>query len=314
MDYREGEDHTIARAESYRFWRSYAPQVRPEWPGKLLSLTYSHPITLQPRKVDFDPRPGATTEGFNLWLYRRLIDPDNFLSGAYESGISLVNWPQNDYLLGDAGDRGLHHRQARALSLSLFYWLLTEAPRKDGGAGWPGLRGDILGTEDGLPKRPYIRASRRIRARFTVRKDHMGQEARMLQIGRGVNEVRAAHFADSVGLGSYRIDLHPSTESDNYINVPSLPFEIPLGALLPVRVENLLPACKNIGVTHITNGCYRLHPVEWNIGEAAGRLAAFCLNRDTSPHAVHGANGLLQDFQRALTNRGIEIAWPPWVY
>jgi FAD dependent oxidoreductase len=43
----------------------------------------------------------------------------------------------------------------------------------------------------------------------------------------------------------------------------SLPFQIPLGALIPRRVENVLPACKNLGTTHITNGCYRLHPVEW---------------------------------------------------
>ena len=35
-------------------------------------------------------------------------------------------------------------------------------------------------------------------------------------------------------------------------------------------MTNLLPAGKNIGTTHITNGCYRLHPVEWNIGEVAG--------------------------------------------
>src|SRR5690349_23906379 len=28
------------------------------------------------------------------------------------------------------------------------------------------------------------------------------------------------------------------------------------------RSRNLLPAAKNLGVTHITNGCYRLHPVE----------------------------------------------------
>ena len=34
---------------------------------------------------------------------------------------------------------------------------------------------------------------------------------------------------------------------------------------------------QNPGVTHLTNGCYRLHPVEWNTGEAAGALAAFCL-------------------------------------
>src|SRR5439155_18948690 len=82
-------------------------------------------------------------------------------------------------------------------------------------------------------------------------------------------------FSDSVGVGSYRIDLHPSSGGDNYLDVSSLPFQIPLGALIPRRVENLLPACKNLGVTHITNGCYRLHPVEWNIGEAAGALAAF---------------------------------------
>ena len=40
--------------------------------------------------------------------------------------------------------------------------------------------------------------------------------------------------------------------------------------LLPVRMRNLFPACKNIGTTHITSGCYRLHPVEWGIGEAVG--------------------------------------------
>ena len=46
-----------------------------------------------------------------------------------------------------------------------------------------------------------------------------------------------------------------------------------------VRMENLLPAGKNLGTTHITNGCYRVHPVEWNIGESAGALAASLLQR-----------------------------------
>ena len=99
-----------------------------------------------------------------------------------------------------------------------------------------------------------------------VTEQHVGYEAR---------EGRPAEtFYDSVGVGSYRIDLHPSTSQRNYIDISSWPFQIPLGALIPIRVENLLPACKNLGVTHITNGCYRLHPVEWNIGEAAGHLAA----------------------------------------
>src|SRR5689334_13750059 len=48
----------------------------------------------------------------------------------------------------------------------------------------------------------------------------------------------------------YPIDLHPSTHGDDYIDIPSLPFQIPLGALIPIRMRNLLPACKNIGTTH----------------------------------------------------------------
>ena len=94
------------------------------------------------------------------------------------------------------------------------------------------------------------------------------------------------------------------------IDITSLPFQIPLGALLPRRVENLLPACKNLGVTHITNGCYRLHPVEWNIGEAAGALAAFCLERKEPPRQVRKSKKLLEDFQKRLRDRGVELQWP----
>ena len=92
-------------------------------------------------------------------------------------------------------------------------------------------------------------------------------------------------FYDSVGIGYYRIDLHPTRPAQ--LHRHSWPFQIPLGALIPERVENLLPANKNLGVTHITNGCYRLHPVEWNIGEAAGALAAQALNLQQSAPQTH---------------------------
>ncbi|MCS6861547.1 MAG: FAD-dependent oxidoreductase, partial [Abditibacteriales bacterium] len=194
--------------------------------------------------------------------------------------------------------------EAKQLSLSLLYWLQTEAPRPDGGVGYPGLylRPDMTGTADGLAKYPYIRESRRLRAVFTVTENHVGKDAR--------GKDTAAFFPDSVGVGCYRIDLHPSTGGDNYIDISSLPFQIPLGALIPVRVENLLPACKNLGVTHITNGCYRLHPVEWNIGESAGLLAAFCLERNVRPRQVREDENLLRDFQTLLREQGIELEWP----
>ena len=172
------------------------------------------------------------------------------------------------------------------------------------------LRGDLTGSSDGLAKYPYIREARRIQAEFTVREEHVGADQRAQMTGARKEGLTAASFPDSVGVGSYRIDLHPSTGSDNYIDVSSLPFEIPLGSLIPQRMENLLPAAKNLGVTHITNGCYRLHPVEWNIGEAAGLLSAWCLKTKQVPRQVRNTTSLLTDFQREIQRDGVEIRWP----
>jgi hypothetical protein len=120
----------------------------------------------------------------------------------------------------------------------------------------------------------------------------------------------AEKFADSVGIGSYRIDLHPSSGGDNYIDVSSQPFQIPMGALIPKRIENLLAGCKNLGVTHITNGCYRLHPVEWNIGESAGALAAEALRTGEPPRKIRNDLKMRAAFQTRLRSRGIQTEWP----
>jgi len=307
MEHREGEDHVIERPARYDYWREYVPALTPPWPGRLLSWRVPNPRTMEPAEYRFAPHGEAPKAFSGLWSYRRLLDRTNLAEGFLPSDICLVNWPMIDYLGGDlatAGDarRAVLLEEARQLSLSLFYWLQTEAPRADGGQGWPGLRlrGDVLGSGDGLAQQAYIRESRRIRAVDTVTEQ---QVSAACLPGRNLAQARR----DSVGIGSYRIDLHPSSGGDNYIDVAALPFQIPLGALLPVRMRNLLPACKNIGTTHITNGCFRLHPVEWNIGEAAALLAAFARERHLE---AHEAPAHLADFQGLLAAEGVELAWP----
>jgi hypothetical protein len=317
MDYVPGEDHTIERPREYGFWRDFVPQLTPPWPGRLLDLTYTHPPTLEPRTLGFNPEGPTPGAPVNLWTYRRIASQANFLPGTYDGDISLMNWPQNDYLLGNLvgvpeAEAVRHIERSKQLSLSILYWLQTEVPRPDGGHGWPGLRlrADVLGTEDGLAKYPYVREARRIRAQFTVLEEHVGLAQRMHVTGQGEAEVTAADFFDTVGVGSYPIDLHPSSAGDNYIDFPSLPFQIPLGALLPVRMKNLIPACKNVGTTHVTNGCYRLHPVEWNLGEAAGALVAFARQHQTAVRSVREKASLLSRFQDGLQEQGVELRWP----
>ena len=318
MDYVPGEDHTIEKPAEYAFWRNYTPRLTPAWPGKLLAWEQPDPRTLKTRPVAFDPEAAVPVSGLlNLMIYRRIVDKRNYQAGAFPTDVTLVNWPMNDYFVGplfgiDGAEAARHVQRGKQLSLSLLYWLQREAPRPDGGIGWPGLRlrPDVVGTADGLAKAPYIRESRRIRAEFTVLEEHVGTEARSQTLKVPPEQLTAETFRDSVGVGSYRIDLHMSTGGDNYIDISSLPFQIPLGALIPHRVENLIPACKNLGVTHITNGCYRLHPVEWNIGEAAGALAARAIQIKSPPRRIRNDPTLLADFQSAIQRQGVEIAWP----
>lgn len=307
LDYLPGEDHTIARPANYDFWRGYRA---PFWPDRQLSWTTSDPVTLEPVTRLLFTGPTDDARGDDLWHFRRIVWRARYPEGFHRSDVVVVNWPQIDYWLGPLvgvteAERAAHLTGARELTLSMLYWMQTEAPRHDGGYGYRGLRprGDVVGTGDGLAKQIYVRESRRIKAEFTILEQHVGVAARGGLKGAEV-------FADSIGIGSYRIDLHPSYRR-NYIDVNNWPFQIPLGALIPIRVENVLPACKNLGTTHITNGCYRLHPVEWNIGEAAGALAAHCLNTGQTPRQVYRSVERRADFQRLLVDGlGFELAWP----
>jgi hypothetical protein len=291
IEHLQGEDHTIPRPARYDDFAAHFTWVAPD------------PRTNRPVVRRLDPNPdedplavgpdfGNPDLDKDLWRFRRIAARGLFAPGAYRSDITLVNWPQVDYWEAPVLDA--EAPGARELSLSFLHWMQTEA-------GFPGLRlrGDVAGdTPDGLAKHPYVREARRMQALTTVREQDIAGE-------RG-----ARRFHDSVGIGAYRIDLHPSTGGDPYIDLPCDPFQIPLGALIPQRVENVIGAGKAIGTTHITTGAYRLHPVEWNVGEAAGHLAAFCAARRTLPRAVHASAQHTAELQRELAAAGVELHWP----
>lgn len=232
-----------------------------------------------------------------------------------------VNWGSNDYWDKTIIDVSPEKRaeaiqEAKDLSLSFLYWLWYECPRdpddstldpknsknwsidpvtgKNRGYSNLKFRPDILGTADGLSKYPYIRESRRVKALFTIlQQDIMGQ-----------TRARAARFPDTVGIGQYYcMDLHrtvpdPEYKTDLHFKETTYRdgtkgrenntarFQIPYGALVPQKTDNLLMACKNLGVTHITNGTYRLHPVEFVIGQAAGAAAVLAIKNKCAPRDI----------------------------
>ena len=187
LDYLPGEDHTIEKPEDYEFWRSYHSDF---WPGPQLGWDDVDPITLQTRTRMIFDGPTDRKRGDDLWHFRRIFYRRHYPDGFYPSDITLVNWPQIDYWLGlligvSEKEKRASLRGAKQLSLSFLYWMQTEAPRLDGGRGYPGLRlrEDVVGSRDGLAKHPYVRESRRIKAEFTVLEQHVGVEARASKRG-----------------------------------------------------------------------------------------------------------------------------------
>jgi hypothetical protein len=245
----------------------------------------------------------------SLFNYRQFIAARNFSDSAFPHDVTTINDDNNDYPYrslptedGDADAAVIN--AARSRSVAYAYWLQTACPRDDGGYGYPNFRvaTEVFGTADGTAPCPYIRESRRIKAVTTVRQQDIVSGA-----------PRATLFPDSCGIGYYNLDMHTLIGMPGYDNDKNPParFQIPLGALIPkaTTVERILPACKNLGVTHITNSAYRVHPIEWNVGEAAGMLAAYCASRGVLPRTVVADAARLRELQHLFLQAGMPLFW-----
>ncbi len=295
----DNEDHTIPAPADYGVNRVAQPYGL-RAPARTADIDIDAPAPVE--YALFERMPG--TPG-GLWTARRLLARDLFEHGvAYD--VALFNGPGNHYrgrsLLDASALEAAHAlRDAKRLSLGFVHWLQTEAQATATRAGARELRlhRELMGSRDGLSQHPYIRESRRLRAVRTIVEQDVS--------ARHQPGPRAAAFADSVGVGWHPIELQRGAHGKD--GGRTRPFQIPLGALLPRRIANLIAGGKNIGTTHVTNGCYRMHSVEWNVGEAAGSLAAFALEEHVSPRAVRERGDLLARFQRLLIAEGVPLAW-----
>jgi hypothetical protein len=300
-----GENHTIPKPDEYEHFRDVQGYSIKD--GCIGALFYHGPSA----RGDCTDSQGRKYVD-DMWSYRQFIDASNFNDPHFPHDLTMMNTDSNDFKEGgtlpsDSPEQDQEvMRRARLASLGYLYWLQTECPRDENPNqhGYPELkpRGDLFGTDDGLSAQPYIRESRRIKALTTILEQDISAE---------VNPgPRAKLFPDSCGIGLYGLDIHKlKAVGMPQLFVDALPFQIPASALVPVRLTNLLAACKNLGVTHLTNGAYRLHPVEWNIGESAGALAAFCVQANKSAKEVAQTPELLKAYQHALLEQGIPLFW-----
>ncbi|MDI4632415.1 FAD-dependent oxidoreductase [Pelomonas sp. V22] len=285
----------IAAPVSYAFWRAHH---LPHYGHALLSDWIPGSAPGESRQFKLFASSDPQDPCLDLWRYRRVVASHQWHDARDE--VSLINWAQNDYGLHPLLDGPVPEAEveaaARELSLCLLHWLQTEAPRTDGGQGHPELQPatDMLGSADGLAQQVYVRESRRIVGLTCLAQQDVQQPMQR---------------TNSVGIAWYMMDMHPTCVSSQGLNAHVQPFELPLGCFVPADCDNLLPACKNLGVSHLVNACTRVHPAEWLIGEVAGSLAAFALQQDLTPTQIHADAASVARFRARLTEQGIPQHW-----
>ncbi|MGF1524279.1 MAG: FAD-dependent oxidoreductase [Leptolyngbyaceae cyanobacterium] len=253
---------------------------------------------------------------FGIFRYRRVQRIQSHEKQVFPGDVTVINWGTssepdryccgNDYRPGrlvgvSREERQLHVQRARDRARAYIHFLQNN--------GVPDLkpRGDLTWTSDGIALEPYIREARRGVATTTVR--HEDVAATFFP-----NQARARCFDDSVGIGQYHyLDLHGNDEKGHITpkgsDVIALPFSLPLGALVPQRTDGLVLSAKSLGTTHITNAAYRMHPIEWAIGEASGWLAVFAVWTGLQPRALATDKTQVRKIQGFMARNQVPIFW-----
>jgi hypothetical protein len=137
---------------------------------------------------------------------------------------------------------------------------------------------------------------------------------------------RASIYPDSVGIGHYAIDFHPcmnesppekagntEREGERKGGGQAYPFQIPLRAMIPQEIDNLIVTGKSIATSHIAAAAYRVHSFEWSSGAAAGITASFGLDEKIMPYQLVD-EPLIQENQFKVLKKRLETAGNPTAF
>lgn len=286
------------------------------------------------------------------WIYesRRLVDHRHFKSVPTKDAV-LLCFPAFDYPLdvypqtlqdqlnameSGAGNKNIveltrEQRQvvfadAKQRSLGFLYYLQHVVHDQ---ASKPELNfrqlklSDEFATKDHLPPKPYTRESLRLKAMYQLKQqDTTG-------FANDARNYATAMFHDPIACWQFEYDFHPTKRQflDGDTAGPWHPqfrknrtwgppysgkAQFPLRSLVPIQMDGLLGAQKNLGYTSIVSSAVRLHDQSVAIGQGCGAVAAISLRHGTEPRQLTWDRNLLSEIWDGLLTAGPvpQTLWP----
>ncbi len=288
--------------------------------------------------ADTEYPEGTYSPNPSVYTHRRLVD---YAHGASRVGPdkTLLNFPSNDYPLYNfpakveaalAGaskknivdmtqrEREVVFADAKQRSLDYFRYLQSQSPQ------FAALElSDEFGTSDRLPHKPYIREGLRLEALYMIREQDIKEQSK--------DRLGWAKFmpADNVFGFQFNIDFHPTRRI--FLDGRDGPWKavqtatrnwsthtdrggFPYRSLVPVEVDGLLGAGKNLGVSSIVSSAIRLHGQTMMAGQAAATAAAIALRDKVEAREIAKDPKRIEEMQLTLV-RGVDgkpgvILWP----
>lgn len=115
-----------------------------------------------------------------------------------------------------------------------------------------------------------------------------------------------AEFPDSIGYGSFFVDIHcidgPGMDHTVWRPPVGFKYQIPYRILVPKNVDNLLAAGRCVSCTHVALGSLRVMVPCIAMGEAAGTAAALSIQNNVTPRTLE-----IEKLQRQLRKQNAII-------
>ncbi|HSH94128.1 MAG TPA: FAD-dependent oxidoreductase, partial [Roseimicrobium sp.] len=290
-----------------------------------------------PPWVDSDMSGGIYgSSGWSVYTHRRLVDRwhNGFPAGTE---ATFLNWPIQDYPLCqlpqrvvDAlektgkgaskknmvdltpAQRRIVFADAREHALGMLHYLQTKVHDRVGdfqqSFRYMKLT-DEFGTADRLPPKPYVREGLRLEALSMLSETDIRAASREPKWAKVLP-------TDAILGFQFNIDFHPTRRkflSDDrngpwiYIQTPSRGWHtdtdravFPLRGLVPVEMDGLLGAGKNIGVSSVVQSALRLHNQMMLVGQAGATLAWMSLRDGVQPRLIAGSVPKVHELQQRL--------------
>lgn len=111
-----------------------------------------------------------------------------------------------------------------------------------------------------------------------------------------------ARFEDAIGVAAYPVDLHHPVGGDCTLMWCPDCYDIPYRCLVPLKVDGLICAGRDISATHLALASVRVMGPAMCLGEAAGKAAALCARDGVQPRELD-----VRKLRKALLDEGVYL-------